>query len=457
MDFASRRSLLSENPGKLVRLPLFGGAPREVLADVTYADWNPKGTEIAAVRVVGSQQRLEYPLGTVLFSSEGEIGYPRVSPSGDHVAFFDWPIRNDDRGSVVVVDRAGTQHRIAGPYEAGRGLAWTPDGQEVWFGAASGTNDYELRAAGIGRPERRLYNAPTGLLAYDIDRDGRALVAQYDRNVYVELTTEGDPQPRDMSWRGGSFLRDISRDGRKVLLAYYGQGSSPNYDVYVRDVGGTDATRIGEGQPQQFSPDEQSVLTVVHGPPSRLVILPIGAGQPTLVPTGEVTVTAARWLPDGKRVLVIGTEPSARTRAYVLDLSGGPPRPVTPQGIAIISELIALSRDGTRLAAQSPESAFMIYSISGEAAVPVSGLQRGEFPIGWTPGDQALVVRDQQARRRLMAVDPKTGQRTLFRESAQADPSVIGPGNPVWTRDGRTFAAMFTRLTMSVYLVEGLK
>ena len=130
--------------GTLVRLPLLGGAPREILDHVAYADWSPSGDAIAAVRLVGSQQRLGYPIGQVLVTTEGEIGEPRVSPAGDHVAFFAWPVKNDDRGSVVVVDRSGRQQTIAGPLEAVRGLAWAADGQEVWFGAAASGSNYEL-------------------------------------------------------------------------------------------------------------------------------------------------------------------------------------------------------------------------------------------------------------------------------------------------------------------------
>jgi eukaryotic-like serine/threonine-protein kinase len=72
--------------GTLARVPLLGGAPRPVVDGVNYADWSPAG-ELAIVRVVGSQQRLEFPVGTVLFQTEGEIDWPRVSPDGQHVAF----------------------------------------------------------------------------------------------------------------------------------------------------------------------------------------------------------------------------------------------------------------------------------------------------------------------------------------------------------------------------------
>ena len=49
--------------GTLARLPLSGGAPREVAENVLSADWSPDGSALAAVRLAGGQTRLEYPFG----------------------------------------------------------------------------------------------------------------------------------------------------------------------------------------------------------------------------------------------------------------------------------------------------------------------------------------------------------------------------------------------------------
>ncbi len=78
--------------GTLARAPLSGGAPREVLDGVERADWGPGDTKLAIVRYVNGQDRLEYPIGNVLYSTAGWIGHPRVSPRGDLVAFFDHPV-----------------------------------------------------------------------------------------------------------------------------------------------------------------------------------------------------------------------------------------------------------------------------------------------------------------------------------------------------------------------------
>jgi hypothetical protein len=110
--------------GTLAQAPILGGAPRQLLDDVTYADWNPNGSGLALVRVVGSRQRLEYPPGRVLFETEGDIGWPRISPQGDRVAFLNWPVKEDDRGTISVVDLKGQHRTISKAWEGIRGLAW---------------------------------------------------------------------------------------------------------------------------------------------------------------------------------------------------------------------------------------------------------------------------------------------------------------------------------------------
>ena len=47
--------------GTLARAPLAGGAPRELLEDVSSADWRPDGKELAAIHVVDGRYRIEYP------------------------------------------------------------------------------------------------------------------------------------------------------------------------------------------------------------------------------------------------------------------------------------------------------------------------------------------------------------------------------------------------------------
>ena len=78
--------------GTLARLPLSGGAPRELAEGVISADWSPDGNSLAVVRFAAGKVRLEYPLGKVLYETEGWISDARVSPDGERVAFIDHPI-----------------------------------------------------------------------------------------------------------------------------------------------------------------------------------------------------------------------------------------------------------------------------------------------------------------------------------------------------------------------------
>ncbi len=87
------------------------------------------------VRAVGAMNRLEFPIGKVLYETGGWISHPRISPKGDFIAFLNHPVWPDDRGSVEVVDLSGRRKTLSTGWESEEGLAWSPDGSEVWFSA----------------------------------------------------------------------------------------------------------------------------------------------------------------------------------------------------------------------------------------------------------------------------------------------------------------------------------
>ena len=69
------RSLFSSS-ALLARMPLAGGAPREILDQVNWADWSPDGSNLAIVRAQGGFTQLEYPIGKVIYKTAGWIGDP---------------------------------------------------------------------------------------------------------------------------------------------------------------------------------------------------------------------------------------------------------------------------------------------------------------------------------------------------------------------------------------------
>src|SRR5262249_52400637 len=111
--------------GTLARAPMLGAAGRPIAEGVREADWSPDGSSLAVVRRFETRERLEFPMGKVLYDSAGYISHIRVSPRGDRIAFADHPLWADDAGSVAVVDVSGRKTTLIGGWTSLRGLAWT--------------------------------------------------------------------------------------------------------------------------------------------------------------------------------------------------------------------------------------------------------------------------------------------------------------------------------------------
>src|SRR5205085_1446122 len=142
---------------------LFGGTPREILEDVQQADWAPDGSALAVVHQVAEQNQLEFPIGHSLYRTSGFISYPRVSPRGNLIAFFDHPTNRDNRGSVAVIDLAGNKRVLCGEWANVQGLAWAPEGDEVWFTASKAGEALSLHAVTFSGRESIMLRTPQNL------------------------------------------------------------------------------------------------------------------------------------------------------------------------------------------------------------------------------------------------------------------------------------------------------
>ncbi|HMK23160.1 MAG TPA: protein kinase, partial [Terriglobales bacterium] len=161
--------------GTLGRMPLAGGAPREVSEDVAWADWTPDGSELAAARSAEGRIRLEYPLGRVIYQPRGWVSHVRFSPKGDLIAFDDH-VQTGDDGRVVVVDRQGNIKAASSFFITTQGLAWAPGGKEVWFTASREGAARAIYALDLSGKERVILRVPGTLKLQDITREGRVLL-----------------------------------------------------------------------------------------------------------------------------------------------------------------------------------------------------------------------------------------------------------------------------------------
>jgi Tol biopolymer transport system component len=433
-------------------VPLAGGAPREVLESVGWADWSPDGADLAVVHYVEGVTRLEFPIGKVLYESTGTISHVRVSPRGDWVAFADHgdPTQGLGAGSVVAVDRAGGRKTLSSGWADLFGLAWRPDGGEVWFTAARRGEFKALRAVTLAGEERLVMRVMGQVDLEDISREGRILVGHPNFRIEMVARAPGESKERELTWLGLSAVADLSKDGTKVLFTELPEGAGEGGTTYLRGTDGSPAVRLGDGMAQGLSPDGKWALAILTSP-SRLVLLPTGPGQTKDLTRPGLTYLVAGWSPDSRRVLFVAEAQGAR-RTYEQTVDGGEPRAVGPEGVAL------LTPDGRSLVAVRDGKAFLHPAEGGEPR-PIPGFEPGDWPVGWSRDGRSLFLqRFQDLAIQIHRLDTLTGRRELLFGLVPSDPAGIAPflGVAV-SADGKSYAYSFIRNLSELYLIEGLK
>ena len=442
--------------GTLSRASLGSMAPREILEGVRQADWSPDGSELAIIRMVEGKDRLEYPIGKVLYETAGYLSDLRVSPRGDRVALFEHPRQWDDRGSVIVVDRAGKRAVLSGAYGGEEGLSWSQSGDEVLFAASTvGTSTQTLYGVDLSGNRRVALRSAGGLTMHDVSRSGRWLVTRDDMHSEIYVLAPSASAERDLSWLDFSSDLSLSRDGRLLLFDDESSTGGPNYEVCLRPTDGGPVVRLGEGASFGLSPDGKWALAVIDTPP-QLVIYPTGPGETRRLPRGDLEAyQSASWSPDGKSVLVVGNEAGKASRCYLQEVSGGLPRPITPEA----TTNGAISPDGLRILYTGPGGIWFIQSAGGGEAQAVPGLTADDEVIQWSAdGRSVFVYRSTNVPFRIERLDLASGRRVLVREVAPADKAgvVYGMGAAL-TDDARSYAYCYKRMTSQLFVVEGAR
>jgi eukaryotic-like serine/threonine-protein kinase len=453
------------NVGTLASAPLAGGAPREVLENVQWADWSPDGTNLAVVRDVGGRNRLECPIGKVLYETGGWISHPRISPKGDVVAFLDHPLQGDDSGSVATVDLSGHKKKISADWYSIQGLAWSADGTEVWFTATETGLDRDLSAVNLSGEKRLVARMPGTLMLFDIFRDGRILLGRASWRRELMGTSANGGKDLDLSWLDYSYPADLSNDGKTVLFdeegvgggARYGKTQELTYSVYIRSTDGSAAVRLGEGSAEALSPDQKWVIAQIPASPAQFRLLPTKAGEAQPLTNDSINHNAARWLPDGKKFVFSGNEPGRGGRLYVQDGAGGQPQPIAPEGVN--GTAFAVSPDGQMVAAIGPDLKGYLYPTSGHGDPRlIPGLEGGDLPTSWSQDGHGLFVyQTGEVPAKIYRLDLTEGKRTLWKQLVPGDAAGVATIGPILvTPDGKTFVYGFHRTLADLYLVDGL-
>jgi len=445
--------------GTLARSLLAGGGPREVLEGAQAADFAPDGASLAVVRTVAGRNRLEFPIGRTLYETpSGYLSHPRVSPRGDLIAFIEHPVRGDDSGSVAVVDREGRKRVLSPGWITARGLAWSPDGSEVWFTGAAIGGARAIHAVNLAGRRRMLSRIPGALTLHDVSREGRAVVAlEHARESIVGLPP-GDDHEHNYSWHDWSRPVDLTPDGTMLLFDETGEGGGAGYGVYVRRTDDSPAVRLGDGHALALSPDRKWALSTPHTSPAELVLLPVGPGQARSLRTGGfAAVQRAAWLPGGDRLLLSANMPGRALQLFVQPAGGGDPRPVTPEGTG---PDWAISPDGTRVAALDADRRLLLYSVDGGDPRPVRGSEVSDAPIRFAPDGRWLyvLVRGLPTSAVVYRIDLATGERALVKTLTPPDGiGLLGIPRVLLSADAGSYVYTYVRFLDELYLVDGLR
>jgi Tol biopolymer transport system component len=444
--------------GTLARAALSGGPPRSLADSVVAADWSPDGSELAIVRAGTGRDVVEFPIGTRLYEpAPGNITHLRVAPQGDAIAVLVHPVSGDTAGSVVLLDRKGQARTLSSGWNSVLGLAWSPDGSEIWFSGTRSGAAQALHAVSRDGEERVLLAAPGTLTLHDVSSDGRALVSRDAWGASVMALAPGSTRERDLSWLDGTTAWDLSADGTTTVLEESWEGGGAARSIYLRTMDGTPAVRLGDGVPLALSPDKKWVLsTPVNA--DHLVLLPTGVGEARRLPAGPIVsyFPSARWLPDGKRILVVGAEKDRRSRVYLQSIDNGEPQPVSREGE--FGRLVVLP-DGERFITRGLDRQLALFGI-GSAAEPkrLPGTETRDLPIAVSPDGEWLFVQGP-------GDVPAEIARVRIRDGRREAVSTLSPPDPagamqilriVMTPDARAYAYTFIRALSSLYIVDGL-
>jgi len=298
--------------GVLARMPIAGGAPRPVLENVREADWSPDGSQLAVIHVVNGKDRIEFPIGKVLYEApHNYISDVRVSPRGTRVAFFQHPAYWDDRGEVMTVDLAGKTTVMAKGFTAIEGAAWSPDGRRLFFSGMkdSGATMVQVRAvASPGRDVAVLPNAGE-LTIQDVARDGRLLVTRDDQQLRLYFMQPGRRSDQDLSSLDRHDSPILSGDGRRIVFSDQSAAAGTDYRLMLGGTDGSPPVRLGEGTPYAASLDFSQFVSVIAGPPAKLMLYSAGPGEPRRLDHGEFDViNSIAFTPDAKSVYICAKE-----------------------------------------------------------------------------------------------------------------------------------------------------
>jgi Tol biopolymer transport system component len=454
----------------LARAPISGGAPRPIAEDVDSASWAPDGGDLLVIRNVGSRKRIEYPMGHAVFETDAPQVYAAPAPDGSgRIALVRQVVPSHGIGRLELIEPDGKVRPLSKEYASTRAPAWAPDGREIWFVTGDGIEAHTLRAVSLDGRDRTIYESPAQIVVEQIASDGRVLLKTVTTHHRVAGLLPGSTRETDVSWLEWSDRPDLSADGKRLLTSIVGNAAPDGEPLtYLRDSDTLDAVQLSHGIAHALSPDGRFAL-VAGGPElNDLSLVPTGVGSTVPLSRGSIDlVTRGFFFPDGKKILLVGHERDRPTRAWVVDVPGGAPIPMTEEGVL---SACAPSPDGKWIAGFTSEHHAVVIPSTGGPARPIDHLADGELPIAWTEGGRGLFVRRIEKVERLDGYvttgvpvridrfDLARGTMTPWHELVPGESAArVHVDDVAITPDGRFYTYAYGAFASTLYVAKDLR
>ncbi|MGQ0734757.1 MAG: protein kinase domain-containing protein [Acidobacteriota bacterium] len=358
-----------EAEGTFWEMPALGGAPRRIASGFGGADISRDGQRIALLRFGGGEVELTV---TARDGSDSRIvarlergfeyAYPRWSPDGRWIGYQRG--RYFSHEIVRVPSEGGTPQTITRESRILSGFAWRPDGSGIVFSSSRGSTMLYL-------PSFNLFS--------------------------VDLSGE---QRRQLTFGEASYVDpDVNATGQIVasrLLTQFDIWKYPTDDTGAQNVRRGEHVTRQTGQVQTPSPgpaDRELVYLADSGGHANLWMIAPATGdtrQVTFEQDPDVGVGVPVWSPDGDRIAFVSTRnsPNWDVGVWLVKPDGSDMRNAAPRG-----GWASWSADGRWLYFNAPATGPLV-----------------KMPA---EGDEAVIVREENATRSALSPDGRTIYFTL--------------------------------------------
>jgi hypothetical protein len=196
------------------------------------------------------------------------------------------------------------------------------------------------------------------------------------------------------------------------------------------------------------------VLAFRHDSPQHPVLLPVGPGSAKDIGGDGIRFQeAGSWLPDSRRVLLVGRTAERPARTYITRPDGGAPEPLTPEGISGV----LLSPDGGRLLLRSDAGDWVVFQMKDGKMTPAVGLS-GLSPVGWSETANVVYARGGDIPARIYRLNLESGKRDEWRRLAPVDTAgAMAIQHVHVTPSGNAMAYTYFQVASRLFVVAGLR